>query len=185
MNAKWGFNNEPETEVRPNGHNRQDPPEEWPEPVDILADPQLTGVASVDASCLPNSMLAFAVAEGARLQVDPCHIAALCIGTCSAVISDNWKVRLKVNDHRWIQHPSVWVAVVAESGRKKTDTFKSALSGIAQIERGLRAEYNKKLAQYVEQHKTWEALPKKERGQEPKPPAEVSRAVQFYDFGRP
>ena len=63
----------------------------WPEPVDILADPQLTGLATVDDTCLPASILKLAVAEGARLQVDPVHIAALTIGACSAVLSDDWR----------------------------------------------------------------------------------------------
>ena len=82
-------------------------PSGWPEPIDILADPKLTGVATVDADCLPPSMLALAVAEGSRLQVDPSDIAALTIGVCSAIISDNWRVRLKVKDTEWTQHPRV------------------------------------------------------------------------------
>jgi Protein of unknown function (DUF3987) len=133
MNA-YNFADEPETEARPNGHARASQPIEWPEPIDILADPQLTGLATVDGTCLPQSMLALAVAEGARLQVDPSHVAALTIGATSAVIPDNWRVRLKVNDHGWVQHPSIWTAVVAESGRKKTDCYRAATRGIFKVE---------------------------------------------------
>ena len=85
MNA-YRFDDEPPTEARPPGSARDKQPIEWPEPIDILADPQLTGVASIDGTCLPRSILALATAEGARLQVDACHIAALTIGTTSAVI---------------------------------------------------------------------------------------------------
>ena len=116
-------------------------PDQWPEPIDILADPVLTGVATVDETCLPKSILDLAKAEGLRLQVDPCHIAALAIGACSAVVSDDWRVRLKVKDQGWTQHPSVWVAVVAESGRKKMDSFRSATRGVFLIEQKMRGEF--------------------------------------------
>lgn len=179
MNA-YSFADEPETEARPNGHARESQANEWPEPIDILADPQLTGLATVDETCLPASILALAVAEGGRLQVDPCHIAALTIGCCSAVIPDDWRIRLKVNDRGWTQHPSVWVAVVAESGRKKTDSFRAAMHGILRIEKKLRAQHDKAMAKHLEEHAAWEALPKKERGPEPKPPGEVRIATDDF-----
>ena len=176
----YDFKDEPRAEARPNGHARDDKPIEWPEPIDILADPQLTGLATVDETSLPKSILKLAVAEGARLQVDPCHIAALTIGACSAVLSDDWRVQLKVNDTGWTQHPSIWVAVIAESGRKKTDSFRSATRGIFKIERKLREEHEKTMAKYMEERKKWEALPKKDRGPEPKPPAEVRLATDDF-----
>lgn len=166
--------------LRPNGHAHISQPIEWPEPIDILADPQLTGVASVDASCLPPSILDLAIAEGARLQVDPSHIAALIIGSTSAAISDNWRIRLKVNDQGWTQHPSVWVAVVAESGRKKTDAYKAATRGIFKIEQKLRDLYSQQMARYAEERAAWEELPKKERGPEPVEPAEVRLATDDF-----
>ena len=36
----------------------------WPEPVDILADPELTGIAAVDETCLPESILATGPGRG-------------------------------------------------------------------------------------------------------------------------
>ena len=33
------FHDEPPTEARPNGHSSGSEPTEWPEPIDILADP--------------------------------------------------------------------------------------------------------------------------------------------------
>jgi hypothetical protein len=181
MNADpWRFEGEPGVRRKPNGHAGVDQPLDWPEPIDILADPQLTGLASVDATCLPASILNLAIAEGARLQVDPCHIAALTIGACSAVLSDHWRVQLKLNDQGWTQHPVIWVAVVAESGRKKTDSFRSATRGILKIEAKLREEHAKAMAKHMEEHAKWEALAKKERGQEPKPPAEVRLATDDF-----
>ena len=176
----WTFADEPKTKSRPNGHARDSHSIEWPEPIDILADPKLTGVATVDETCLPKSILALAQAEGGRLQVDPCHIAALTIGTSSAVIPDNWKIRLKVNDQGWLQHPSIWVAVVAESGRRKTDCFKSATKGIAKVEAKIREEYKKQMAQYLEARKEWEAKPKAKRGAAPEQPAEVRLATDDF-----
>ena len=179
MNA-YNFANEPETRGTPERSRRDKQPIDWPEPIDILADPQLTGLATVDATCLPRSILALATAEGARLQVDPCHIAALTIGATSAVIPDNWRIRLKVNDHGWTQHPSIWVAVVAESGRKKTDCFKAATRGIFKVEASSVKNTTRKWRSMLEEHEAWEAKAKKERGQEPKPPAEVRLATDDF-----
>lgn len=176
----YDFQDEPERAPRPNGHATAGEPMTWPEPIDILADPILTGLATVDASCLPASVLSLATAEGSRLQVDPCHISALVIGACSAVLSDDWRIRLKVNDQGWMQHPSVWVAVVAESGRKKTDSFRSATRGIFKIEAKLRKEHEKAMAAFKKEHEAWQAKPKGERGAEPKPPAEVRLATDDF-----
>jgi hypothetical protein len=162
---------------KPDGHDQGD---DWPDPIDILADPRLTGVATVDESCLPKSVFALASAEARRLQVDPSGLAALTIGTCSAVIPDRWRVRLKVNDKGWVQHPCIWTAVVAESGRKKTDQFRSAARGIKKIEKELHAEHAREMARCMEEHEAWSALPKKERGPEPKPPAEVRLATDDF-----
>ncbi len=152
----------------------------WPEPIDILADPELTGIGDRRRDCLPESILALARAEGARLQVDPCHIAALTIGACSAVISDDWRVRLKVRDTSWIQHPSIWVAVVAASGSRKTDCFRSATRGIARIEAKVRETYQRDLARHLEEHKAWEAQAKEERGPKPKEPVEPRLATDDF-----
>jgi hypothetical protein len=174
MSDRWSFPNEPGTEPRP------DEQEPWEEPIDILADPKLTGVADVDETCLPTSIFAFASAEAQRLQVSPAALAALAIGACSAVLSDDWKVRLKVHDRAWVQHPSIWVAVVAASGRRKTDAFRSATRGIARIEERLRKEYEQALARHREELKAWETLGKGERGPKPEPPAEVRLATDDF-----
>ena len=102
------------------------------------------------------------------------------IGATSAVISDNWRVRLKVNDQGWIEHPSIWTAVVAESGRKKTDSYRAATRGISKVEQKLREEHKKKMAKYVEELEEWEAKAKKERG--PKPDAPAERRLATDDF---
>ena len=82
MNAGYyNFADEPGTQRKPNGHAGGDQPIDWPEPIDILADPQLTGLASVDATCLPALDPHSSPSPRAPgLQVDPCHIAALTIG---------------------------------------------------------------------------------------------------------
>ena len=65
------------------------------------------------------------------------------------------------------------MAVVAESGRKKTDSFRAATRGISQIEHKMHAEYKKKTAQHLEEMKAWEAANKGDRGPKPEAPVEV------------
>jgi hypothetical protein len=152
----------------------------WPEPIDILADGRLTGLVSVDETCLPRSILAFAVAEGARLQVDPCGIAAHAIGTASGLLSDDWRVRLKSKDQAWIERPCVWVCMVVESGRKKSDQFRTATRPIAKIEARLREAYEKDKAEHLKQFNTWQATSKDQRGPEPEPPVEKRLVTDDY-----
>ena len=46
----YNFEERARNAARPNGHAGGEQPSDWPEPIDILADPQLTGLASVDAT---------------------------------------------------------------------------------------------------------------------------------------
>ena len=74
----------------------------------------------------------------------------------------------------------IWVAVVAESGRKKTDGFRSATRGILQIERKLRDAYEKADGGLCHSVAAWEALAKKDRGKKPEEPAEVRLATDDF-----
>ena len=97
------------------------------------------------------------------------------------MIPDNWRVRLKVNDQGWTQHPSVWVAVSPRAAERRPTAFKAATRGIFKVEQKLREEYNKKMAQHMPRSmKHGRPQAKKERGQEPKPPAEVRLATDDF-----
>ena len=96
------------------------------------------------------------------------------------MISDDWRVRLKVRDTTWLQHPSIWVAVVAPSGSRKTDCFRSSMRGIARIEARARETYQRDLARHLEEHKAWEAQPKAQRGPPPKEPVEPRLATDDF-----
>ena len=147
-------------------------------PIDILADPRLTGVGTVDETCLPPSVLAYSRAEGARLGVDACHHAALLLSGLSAVVGDDWSVTLKVNDTSWRQQARIWAAMVAPSGTKKTDTMISALIGISELEVKPRKQFKIEEAKYLSEALQYEKNGKK--GKAPEKPHE--KRISTSDF---
>ena len=162
------------------GLNGEAKPEGWADPIDILGDPALAGIGSIDADCLPKSILDHARAEAARLQVDPCHIAALDIGVCSAVIPDGWRIQLKARDTIWAERPAIWIGVVAASGRKKSDCMRSATAPVDKIQDRLRSEFNKELARYTEELHRWENAPKGKKDKKPEEPKETRILTDDY-----
>ena len=69
---------------------------------------------------------------------------------------------------------------MAESGRKKTDSYRSATRGIFKIEMKLHEEHSQNMAAYGKELEIWEAAAKTERG--PKPDAPVEPRLATDDF---
>lgn len=156
-----------------------DPPQvqtPWPEPIDILARPNMTGVSSVDETCVPRTIASLALSEGERLGVDPIGIAAAAIGVCSGVLSDSWKVRLKFNDHGWRESPRLWVCLLADSGSKKSEQIRSAVSPVYAIQAKARDRHMIEMARWTEDHQRWKKEGKKAGDPEPQEPR-MSRTI--------
>ena len=50
----------------------------WPDPIDIIGAPELTGWPALTAECLPEPLHRYVMAEAERLNVDPCPLAVTC-----------------------------------------------------------------------------------------------------------
>ena len=144
--------------------------EPWPEPIDILADPTATGIASIDRDCVPATLCDLAVSEGARLGTDPVGIATAAIGVCSGIISDDFKVRLKFNDRGWRESPRLWVCLLADSGAKKSEQIKVAVRPVFALQATMRDRNQRDMQRYAEDHKAWKKHGKKAGEEEPEPP---------------
>lgn len=153
----------------------------WPEPIDILARPTVTGLAAIDDTCMPTTLCNLALTEGERLGVDPVGIAAAAIGVCSGVLSDDWKVRLKYNDKGWRESPRLWICLLAESGSKKSEQIKVAMAPVYGIEARHRQDHMEQVRRWNEDHARWKEEGGKKSGEkEPKEPK--PRRILCSDF---
>jgi hypothetical protein len=138
-----------EDEATFNQDDRAQAAESWPEPLDILGAPELTGWPELGPECLPAPLYRYVTAEAGRLGVDPCPLAAHVIAACSVSISDAWRVKPKQHDH-WTQQPRIWSCVIKAVGSRGTDILSSAFWPFARREKAL-------LADWKAQHAAWKA----------------------------
>lgn len=156
-------------------------PAAWQEPIDILARPTVTGLATIDETCLPGTLCNLALTEGERLGVDPVGIAAAAIGVCSGVLTDGWKIRLKYNDKGWRESPRLWICLLAESGSKKSEQIKVATAPVYGIEARHRQGHVEQVRRWSEDVARWKEEGGKKSGQ-PEPKEPKARRVMCSDF---
>ena len=79
----------------------------WPEPLDFLADEDLTGAPELRPEHIPSAIAPFVFDTAARLGVDPAAVALSALVALSSVMDDTWALQPKQNDHTWTQNPRI------------------------------------------------------------------------------
>ena len=123
------------------------PPESWPEPVDVLGAPELTGWPELTSECLPAPLYDFVTAEAERMNVDPCALAAHVISACTVSISDAWRAKPKKNDS-YTQKARIWTCVVKDVGARGSDMIQSAFRPITERQISLHGAWCRKHADW-------------------------------------
>jgi hypothetical protein len=77
----------------------------WPEPIDFLADADLTGVPLLRPEHLPDALYPFVQDIAVRLGVDAASVALIALVCCASVTDDSWCVQPKVQDYTWVENP--------------------------------------------------------------------------------
>ena len=67
--------------------------------------------------------------------------------------------------------PIFYTGIVAESGSAKSPTMNTIIKPFKKLQNEADQRYNQELKQYKQEMKAWKATPKKDRGEEPEPPA--------------
>ncbi|MFT8247232.1 bifunctional DNA primase/polymerase, partial [Roseomonas sp. BN140053] len=99
--------------------SRPEPQEEpWPEPVDFLADGDLTGVPELRPEHLPDALYGFVTDTAGRMGVDPVSVALAALVACASVIDDSWAIQPKERDYTWTENPRLWGAIVGDCQRR-------------------------------------------------------------------
>lgn len=91
----------------------------WPEPIDcfshINADP-----SDVTEDDVPPALWPFVCDTAARMGVTRSTVTLGCLGTCSAAISDEWRIQPKRYDDTRTENARVWGAIVGPPSVLKT-----------------------------------------------------------------
>lgn len=146
-----------------------DPDEEWPDPIDFLADAELTGASDLRAEHVPDALYPFISDVAARLGVDKASVALSALVACTSIVSDDWSIQPKRFDTTWTEAPRIWGATVGAPSILKTPVIKECTRPIDQLEAEARKVHAKAMDRYKVALGTW----KKEGSDpatEPRPP---------------
>jgi hypothetical protein len=128
----------------------------WPEPLDILGAPELTGWPELTPDCPPEPLYRYLNAEAQRINADPCAVALHVLVACSSSCSDAWRARPKRNGDPYTQQPRLWGCMVKEVGARGTETIRSGFWPIERLEREKRREYQLELASFLQRQEEGE-----------------------------
>jgi hypothetical protein len=98
----------------------------WPEPVDFLADAEMTGAPELRAEHLPTAITPFVQDTAERMGVDPAAVALAALVTLAGVVHASWRVQPKRNDDSWTEEVCLWGAIVGDPSILKTPVIKAA-----------------------------------------------------------
>jgi hypothetical protein len=139
---------------------------EWSE-VEPLDD-QLQPVAPFKPEFLPDAIRPWVVDVSERMSV-PLDFTGICaLTTIAGVIGRRVFVCPKAKDKEWKESVALSGAVVAESGKTKTPTWKTFTNIAVEKEADWQEDHKKKTAKYAEDSKAWEALDKRNKETEKK-----------------
>ena len=135
---------------------------EWPEPLDFLADAEMTGAPELKSEHLPAAIAPFVFDTAARMGVDPAAVALSAIVSLASVMSDEWCIQPKQADDAWTENPRLWGAIVGDPSILKTPILKATTAPIDKMQAEARERYKDEMRAYRKLHKVW-----KEGGADP------------------
>lgn len=125
--------------------------DDWPEPVDFLADAEMTGVPVVEQRHLPPAIAGFVADAAARMGVDPATVALAALVTLSAVTHESWCLQPKRNDDTWTEGARLWGAVVGDPSILKTPVIKAATRPLDLLDAQARDRHAQETAEWREE----------------------------------
>lgn len=92
----------------------------WPEPLDFLADGDLTGAPQIREDHLPLAIFPFVMDTSARMGVDPAGVALAALVSIASIANDAWQLQPKQYDDTWTESPRLWGALVGDPSIRKS-----------------------------------------------------------------
>ena len=113
----------------------------WHDPLDFLADAELTGAPELRPEHLPEAIAPFVFDTAARMGVDPAAVALASLVSLSSVMPDTWAIQPKANDDTWTDNPRLWGAIVGDPSMLKTPILKATTAPIDRLEAKARIDH--------------------------------------------
>lgn len=108
----------------------------WPTPpLDVFGDSRLIGSPPMPLGLLPPLLERHAVDVAERLGVDAALVALPMLAVGAAAIDDRIRIRPLQHDTSWSESARLWVAIIANSGQKKTPALNAAVAALRKVER--------------------------------------------------
>jgi hypothetical protein len=128
---------------------------EWPEPLDFLADADMTGAPELRREHIPEAIAPFVFDTAARLGVDPAAVGLGAIVSLASVISDDWEIQPKQNDYTWTENPRLWGAIVGNPSMLKSPIVSATTKPIDKLEKEARERHENDMRRYKSEMKVW------------------------------
>jgi Protein of unknown function (DUF3987) len=129
--------------------------DEWPEPLDFLADHDLTGTPTLRTDHLPDAIAPFVFDVARRMGVDPAVVALSALVSLASVISEDWCLQPKQYDYDWTENARIWGAIVGDPSMLKTPIIKAVTAPIDRLEVAARQEHADAMRRYKLEMKQW------------------------------
>ncbi len=120
----------------------------WPEPIDFLADAEMTGAPELRPEHLPPAIAPFVADTAARMGVDPATVALAALVTLSSVAHETWRLQPKQVDDTWREGARIWGAIVGDPSILKTPVIQAATRPIDNIDILSRGRHELAMAEH-------------------------------------
>lgn len=130
---------------------------DWPDPIDFLADAELTGAPELLPEHLPDTIYRFSIDTAQRMGVDPAAVAIGALVSCASVVTDDWRLQVKRRDTSWTESPRLWGAIVGDPSIKKTPVIAACTKPVERMEGEARKAHSEALAKFKVAEKEWKA----------------------------
>jgi hypothetical protein len=127
----------------------------WPDPLDFLADADLTGLPELRPEHLPEAIAPFVFDTAARMGVDPAAVALSALVALASVIDDDWRLQPKQHDHTWTEAPRLWGAIVGDPSMLKSPIIRATTAPIDKMDAEARDRHAEAARRYRIDKKAW------------------------------
>jgi hypothetical protein len=148
---------------KPNGGGADDP--SWSEPIDCFATVNADPV-DVTEDEAPPPLWPFICDTAERMGVACSTVTLGSVVTCSAVISDDWRLQPKQYDYTWTENARLWGNIVGPPSILKSPVIKVCTDPIERLEMSAQAVWREDMRRHKQLLAAWKdrTLPK------PQPP---------------
>jgi Protein of unknown function (DUF3987) len=130
--------------------------EEWPEPVDILAERD-AGAPILTERHIPDAIWPFVSDTAARMGVATSSVALAALVSCASMINEEWQIQPKRRDYTWTEGARLWGAIVGPPSILKSPVIAAATAPVIAIELAAAREHKEQMVAYNAAVDAWKA----------------------------